>query len=80
MGTANALAHVLMGITSKFIPVEQACDLIIDGQTSIIDTAYCNNELVLLLAGIGFEQSMIEKADRESKNKSGQLAYLNGFF
>ena len=23
---------------------------------------------------------MIEKADRESKNKSGQLAYLNGFF
>ena len=80
MGTANALAHVLMGISSKFIPVEQACDLIIDGQTSTIDTAYCNNELVLLLAGIGFEQSMIEKADRESKNKSGQLAYLNGFF
>ncbi|WP_405597666.1 MULTISPECIES: diacylglycerol kinase family protein [unclassified Pseudoalteromonas] len=80
LGTANALAHVLMGISSKFIPVEQACDLIIDGQTSLMDTAYCNDELVLLLAGIGFEQSMIEKADREAKNKSGQLAYLNGFF
>ena len=80
MGTANALAHVLMGISSKIIPVEQACDLIIDGQTHTIDTAYCNDELMLLLAGIGYEQSMIEKADRDSKNKSGQLAYLNGFF
>jgi diacylglycerol kinase (ATP) len=79
LGTANALAHVLMGIKSKFIPVEQACDLIIDGQTSLIDTAYCNDELMLLLAGIGFEHSMIEKASREAKNKSGQLAYLNGF-
>lgn len=79
LGTANALAHVLMGIKSKIIPVEQACDLIIDGQTSLIDTAYCNDELMLLLAGIGFEHSMIEKADREAKNKSGQLAYLNGF-
>lgn len=80
MGTANALAHVLMGISSKIIPVEQACDLIIDGQTHTIDTAYCNDELMLLLAGIGYEQSMIEKADRDAKNKSGQLAYLNGFF
>lgn len=79
LGTANALAHVLMGISSKIIPVEQACDLIIDGQTSLMDTAYCNNDLMLLLAGIGFEQSMIEKADRGSKNKSGQLAYINGF-
>ena len=79
LGTANALAHVLMGIKSKFIPVEQACDLIIDGQTNLIDTAYCNNDLMLLLIGIGFEHAMIEKADRESKNKSGQLAYLNGF-
>ena len=80
LGTANALAHVLMGIQSKIIPVEQACELIIDGQTSQIDTAYCNDDLMLLLAGIGFEYSMIEKADRKSKNELGQLAYLNGFF
>lgn len=79
LGTANALAHVLMGIKSKFIPVEQACELIINGQTCQIDTAYCNDELMLLLAGIGFEHAMIEKAGREAKNKSGQLAYLNGF-
>ncbi|MFY8328995.1 diacylglycerol kinase family protein [Pseudoalteromonas sp. ZZD1] len=80
LGTANALAHVLMGIKSKIIPVETACDLIIDGQTQLMDTAYCNDELMLLLAGIGFEQKMIEKADRESKNAVGQLAYLQGFW
>lgn len=79
-GTANALAHVLMGIRSKIIPVEQACDLIIDGQSNQIDTAYCNDELMLLLAGIGFEQQMIEKADRDAKNTSGQFAYLQGFW
>lgn len=80
LGTANALAHVLMGISSKIIPIEQACDLIIEGQSTLIDTAYCNDEIMLLLAGIGFEYSMIEKADRGAKNKSGQMAYLNGFF
>ncbi len=80
LGTANALAHVLMGIQSKIIPVELACDLIIEGQTQKMDTAYCNGELMLLLAGIGFEQKMIEKADRESKNAVGQLAYLQGFW
>ncbi|KPH93788.1 hypothetical protein AMS58_15495 [Pseudoalteromonas porphyrae] len=80
LGTANALAHVLMGIQSKLIPVEVACDLIIDGQTKQMDTAYCNGELMLLLAGIGFEQRMIEKADRDTKNAVGQFAYLQGFW
>ena len=80
LGTANALAHVLMGIKSKLIPVEVACDLIIDGQTKLMDTAYCNGELMLLLAGIGFEQHMIEKADRDTKNELGQFAYLQGFW
>ncbi|WP_404343184.1 diacylglycerol kinase family protein [Pseudoalteromonas mariniglutinosa] len=80
LGTANALAHVLMGIKSKIIPIEQACDLIIDGQATRIDTATCNNELMLLLTGIGYEQKMIEKADREAKNQSGQFAYLHGFW
>jgi diacylglycerol kinase family enzyme len=80
LGTANALAHVLMGIKSKLIPVEMACDLIIDGQTQRMDTAYCNGELMLLLAGIGFEQAMIEKADRQRKNAVGQVAYLHGFW
>ena len=80
LGTANALAHVLMGIKSKLIPVEVACDLIIDGQTKLMDTAYCNGELMLLLAGIGFEQQMIEKADRDAKNSLGQFAYLQGFW
>lgn len=30
------------------------------------------------MVGVGFEQQMIEKADREKKNTSGQLAYLQG--
>jgi hypothetical protein len=80
MGTANALAHVLMGISSKIIPVEQACDLIIDGQTQTIDTAYCNDELMLLLAGIGYEQSMVEKADRDSKKRIGSACLFKWFF
>ena len=80
LGTANALAHVLMGIRSKIIPVEQACELIIEGQASRIDTALCNGERMLLLVGIGFEQKMIEKAHRDAKNESGQLAYLQGFW
>ncbi len=80
LGTANALAHVLMGIKSKIIPVEQACELIIEGQATRIDTALCNGERMLLLAGVGFEQQMIEKAHREAKNESGQLAYLQGFW
>ncbi|MEC8208328.1 MAG: hypothetical protein VX076_10710, partial [Pseudomonadota bacterium] len=65
---------------SKLIPVEQACELIIEGQASRIDTALCNGERMLLLAGIGFEQKMIEKAHRDAKNESGQLAYLQGFW
>ncbi|UJX27757.1 dual specificity protein phosphatase family protein (plasmid) [Pseudoalteromonas sp. CF6-2] len=80
LGTANALAHVLMGIKSKIIPVEQACELIIEGQATRIDTALCNGERMLLLAGVGFEQQMIEKAHRDAKNESGQLAYLQGFW
>jgi diacylglycerol kinase family enzyme/protein-tyrosine phosphatase len=79
-GTANALAHVLMGISSKLIPVEQACALIIDGQSRAIDTGFCNDDLMLLLTGIGFEHSMIKNADREAKNDLGQLAYITGFF
>nr|WP_320010734.1 diacylglycerol kinase family protein [uncultured Desulfobulbus sp.] len=79
-GTTNALAHVLMGVKAKLLPVETACDSILENTTKEIDTAQCNGHLVLLLAGIGFEQRMIEMADREAKNEFGQLAYLHGFW
>lgn len=77
-GTANALSHVLCGVMSKVAPVETACLNLVEGCEQKIDTAQCNGELMLLMAGVGFEQQMIEKADRAKKNASGQLAYLAG--
>ncbi|MBU2878827.1 diacylglycerol kinase family protein [Aliiglaciecola lipolytica] len=80
MGTANALGHALYGPSSKVTPVAVACDAIIAGNVMQIDTATCNDELVLLVVGIGFEQKMIEKANRDEKNNSGQLAYLGALY
>ncbi|OEF28131.1 diacylglycerol kinase family protein [Vibrio rumoiensis] len=80
LGTANALCHVLYGIENKIIPVETACGAILNGEITQIDTALCNDDLMLLVAGIGFEQQMIEYAEREEKNNDGQLAYLKGLW
>lgn len=80
LGTANALSYVLYGMGSKLIPVEQACEILIHGATTKIDTAQCNDQSMLLLAGIGFEQHMAEEADSQAKNSFGQLAYMRGFF
>ena len=79
-GTANALSHVLCGTLSKVASLETMCLNLIDGCEQRIDTATCNGELMLLLAAVGFEQQMIEKADRSKKNTSGQLAYLQGLW
>lgn len=79
-GTANVLAHVLYGIESKFSPVEKACDVILRGEHQKIDTARCNDHLMLLVLGIGLEEKMLSSAKREDKNKLGQMAYLTGFF
>lgn len=80
LGTANALCHVLYGIENKIIPVETACGAILQGEVTQIDTALCNQDLVLLVTGIGFEQQMIEYAERKEKNNDGQLAYLKGLW
>ncbi|WP_026375406.1 diacylglycerol kinase family protein [Aestuariibacter salexigens] len=80
MGTANALAHVLFGIKSKLIPVATACDAAIHGQISAIDTVTCNEQTMLLVMGIGFEQKMIEQADRKEKDSGGQFAYLSALW
>ena len=78
LGTANALSYALCGFGVKINPVKTACMALIEGVESRIDTALCNDEVMLLLCGVGFEQQMIEKADRAKKNNSGQLAYLQG--
>lgn len=80
LGTTNALSHALWGISAKIMPLRSACLNIIEGQSRTIDTARCNDKLMLLLAGVGFEQQMIEAADRSSKDQLGQLAYLNGLW
>lgn len=80
MGTTNAFSHVLHGTGSKVYPISLCCDAIITGKPKIIDTALCNDELVLLMASIGFGQKMIESADRKEKDLGGQFAYLKGLW
>ncbi|WP_286233679.1 diacylglycerol kinase family protein [Thalassotalea sediminis] len=79
MGTANALAHVLLGIKTKLDPVTVACQALLENKEKRIDTAKCNDELMLLVAGIGFEHRMIKGADRKKKDDGGQFAYLQAF-
>lgn len=79
-GTANALSQVLHGYISKVMPISTACDIIINGNTLKIDTATCNDKVMLLVAAVGFEEKMISAADREEKNVGGQFAYLKGLW
>jgi len=79
-GTANALSQVLHGYISKVMPISTACDIIIEGNTLAIDTATCNDHVMLLVAAVGFEEKMISAADREEKNVGGQFAYLKGLW
>ena len=80
LGTANALSQVLHGYLSKVTPIDIACDTIINGNVHAIDTARCNNKVMLLVAAVGFEEQMISSADREEKNVGGQFAYLKGLW
>ena len=80
MGTANALAHALFGTRSKVMPIEVACEHIESGVATKIDTASCNKRLMLLVTAVGFEQKMIEGADRDEKNQGGQMAYIKALW
>ncbi|MBR8829264.1 MAG: methylglyoxal synthase [Gomphosphaeria aponina SAG 52.96 = DSM 107014] len=71
-GTANAFA-VALGIPTTILG---ACDIIIAGATRQVDAARCQGRPLILLAGIGYEAETIEKADRQAKNRWGQLAYI----
>ena len=71
-GTANAFASAL-GIQNT---IEAACQTILGGITKVVDAAMCNGKPMVLLAGIGFEAEVVEKADRESKNRLGMMAYI----
>jgi diacylglycerol kinase (ATP) len=71
-GTANAFAAALNLPTA----IDQACEVILQGQPQRIDCALCNGQPMVLLAGIGLEAVTIGETDRDSKQRFGFLAYL----
>ena len=71
-GTANAFAAAL-GIPTDLVA---ACDTILAGHTHVVDAARCNDVPMILLAGLGFEAGMVDRATRELKTMLGPLAYV----
>ena len=75
-GTANAFAAAL-GLPDT---IEEACQVILEGYTRRIDTALCNGQPMVLLAGVGFEAATVEDTSRQAKDRWGSAAYLlSGF-
>lgn len=72
-GTANAFAAAL-GLPTA---IEEACQVILQGEPQQIDCATCNDQPMILLAGIGLEANTIGETDRDSKQRFGFLAYLS---
>ncbi|WP_013334275.1 YegS/Rv2252/BmrU family lipid kinase [Gloeothece verrucosa] len=71
-GTANAFANGL-GLP---ITLEESCIAILQGAIMSVDTARCNDQPMLLLAGIGFEANTVKEADRQLKDRFGIFAYI----
>ena len=71
-GTANAFS-VALGIPTG---VKAACTNLLLGNLRRVDVALCNNRPMILLAGLGFEAGMVDKASRELKNILGPMAYI----
>lgn len=53
------------------MPIRKACDIIVQGKTWVVDVAKCNDQPMILPVGIGLEAEVIERADREAKNRWG---------
>ena len=73
-GTANAFA-VTLGIP-RFLPIRNACQIILGGHTQTVDAARCNGHPMVLLAGVGYEAVTVEMANRDLKDQWGPFAYL----
>ncbi|RUM52129.1 MAG: hypothetical protein DSY86_05485, partial [Marinomonas sp.] len=52
LGTANALSYALCGIGVKINPIQTACMALIEGVERRVDTAKCNDEVMLMLCGV----------------------------
>lgn len=71
-GTANAFATTL-GIPENFL---EACDIIKSGRPKAVDTARCNDHMMLLAVSIGLEADMLDNMEREEKARLGKLAIV----
>ena len=71
-GTVNAFS-VALGIPTG---VKAACTNLLLGNLRRVDVAVCNERPMILLAGLGFEAGMVDKASRELKNILGPMAYI----
>jgi YegS/Rv2252/BmrU family lipid kinase len=71
-GTANAFANALDIPTI----IADACKVILQGNCQTVDVAYCNEQPMVLLAGVGFEAETIDRTNREAKNRFGMMAYI----
>ena len=71
-GTANAFS-VALGIPTG---LKAACTNLLLGNLRRVDVALCNNRPMILLAGLGFEAGMVDKASLELKNILGPMAYI----
>lgn len=73
-GTANVMS-IELGIPTE---LTQACQLLSSEQTMIrnVDMGRVNERNFLLRVGVGFEAAMVEKSEREIKDRFGVFAYL----
>ncbi|MEO8956268.1 MAG: diacylglycerol kinase family protein [Ktedonobacteraceae bacterium] len=72
MGTMNNLAHSLAIPTT----IEEACNVIAEGETHAIDVGKINGQIFLEVAGIGFEAALFPAA--EEIKSSNLLKTLRG--
>lgn len=72
LGTGNVLAHEARLPRSPSAIV----DLMTTGEARDVRIATCNGEPFLLMAGVGFDGSVIKALDQALKSRVGKLAYL----
>lgn len=72
LGTGNIFAknlHIPEGI-------EEAVTIALNGKIRTIDVGNANGTIFSIMAGMGLDVTMMQKADRDMKNKIGFVAYV----
>lgn len=71
-GTANSFAGAL-GLPGL---IEEACQVVRQGQRRRVDVAECGDRVLLLLLSIGFEADLLTRLSPQDKQRFGRLALL----